>query len=161
MRRFRIWMFTLGDSSNQWLFPELRYYDTSEDRADFWATTYRAFLKRQGWPFFARLVLLSAMIQLPFTLAMWPARPYLQPWLGSIGTTALSSGISGALFGGAFLFILQRKMRIELRVELRKRGFEPCMHCGYDLRGLAAARCPECGQAPTTPPAPKPPEREK
>lgn len=147
MRRLRLWLFALGESSSLWLYPELRFYDTSEQRADFWSTTYRAFLKRRGVRFFLRLVGLSLLIQLPCTLALWPARPYLQLWLGNIGASALTSGLAGGLFGGAFLFILRRTMRGELRAALRARGFKPCMHCGYDLRGLATGRCPECGTA--------------
>src|SRR5262249_30201 len=44
--------------------------------------------------------------------------------------------------------LLWRRERIE-----RRRGMKGhCPKCGYDLQGLAAANCPECGAAPVAAP---------
>lgn len=34
----------------------------------------------------------------------------------------------------------------DLRVKLLEAGVPVCLGCGYNLRGLKAARCPECGR---------------
>jgi hypothetical protein len=39
----------------------------------------------------------------------------------------------------------RKHMRGSLRVQLIKQGVPICLKCGYDLRGLDTARCPECG----------------
>lgn len=42
--------------------------------------------------------------------------------------------------------LLWRKARTrELWKLLRERRVPICLHCGYDLRGLTEAKCPECG----------------
>ncbi len=37
------------------------------------------------------------------------------------------------------------RIRRNFRQELVRDGFPICVPCGYDLRGLAEPRCPECG----------------
>lgn len=38
-------------------------------------------------------------------------------------------------------------VRRRLRRTLRDLGYEICVNCGYDMRGLPENRCPECGEA--------------
>ena len=38
-------------------------------------------------------------------------------------------------------------MRKHLREQLIARGVPICLRCGYDVKGLAKPRCPECGEA--------------
>ena len=51
---------------------------------------------------------------------------------------------------GAALFHLRRASRDR---ERQRQGL--CVRCTYDLRGIASARCPECGQAIRRPRAPQ------
>lgn len=50
-------------------------------------------------------------------------------------------------FVNPFLFVrlVREPMRKSLRRQLAERGVPICVPCGYDLRGLADGRCPECG----------------
>jgi len=58
----------------------------------------------------------------------------------------------GAAFtvAGMWLFArwsAPREERLRRIMVILARNRRPCMHCGYQLRGLRAARCPECGAA--------------
>jgi len=39
----------------------------------------------------------------------------------------------------------RRQVTLSLRKQLNDQGIPVCMRCGYDLRALQHARCPECG----------------
>jgi len=60
------------------------------------------------------------------------------------------------LFVVLYQFLLLR-IRVHVRLEVM-RGFEGrqlpvCLKCGYDLKGLAESKCPECGARIIVPPA--------
>ena len=57
-------------------------------------------------------------------------------------------GFMWLMLAGVPLRVLaQRSTTAAFRAELRKRGFDVCMSCGYWLRGLPqeTKQCPECG----------------
>ena len=61
------------------------------------------------------------------------------------GACAFAVIVTGGIVGG--LYVVPRKqIRRELRVCLREQGIRICISCGYDLRGLSSANCPECGE---------------
>lgn len=62
----------------------------------------------------------------------------------SVPGTTLSGGIiKGLLIGGLFLAILVRVTKSYIKHLKYKPG--SCKHCGYNIRHLPKARCPECG----------------
>lgn len=65
------------------------------------------------------------------------------------GTEYVVGGVGFLLFGVAWLFVpdwlANRSIRSALRTELIRIGVPVCLRCGYDLRGQAEPRCPECG----------------
>lgn len=76
------------------------------------------------------------------TAMFWPGVAHrVRDWM-PIGVS-VAGGV--ALLGGVTLlthgFVVRRRVR--------RRGL--CPHCGYDLRGLTAAVCPECGQDAPSP----------
>lgn len=66
-------------------------------------------------------------------------------------------GLLGALSGLAFVAFRRRRLRLDVWRRLVEHGLPTCLHCGYDLTGLTAPRCPERGAAA---PAPPPPPRQ-
>ncbi len=55
------------------------------------------------------------------------------------GSAALMGG-AAILFGpGIVILMLGRRRQLLMSEEI-------CLGCGYDLRGLPEARCPECGR---------------
>lgn len=64
-------------------------------------------------------------------------------------------GIGGMV--ASVLWVTKRHGARLFREEMRKRGYEICVNCGYDLRGTVEAPCPECGAtAPHGRPSPDP-----
>ncbi len=59
------------------------------------------------------------------------------------------SGVSTAMLVWCGLCVVGWRWRWftrqKLRKELAARGIPICIRCGYDIRGLTDARCPECG----------------
>lgn len=56
-------------------------------------------------------------------------------------TSLLVMGFAG------IVYMTVGRARKNLRRMLVKRGIAVCIPCGYDLRGIEDARCPECGRA--------------
>ncbi|MCB9854113.1 MAG: hypothetical protein H6818_00390 [Phycisphaerales bacterium] len=53
------------------------------------------------------------------------------------------------IIGSSYVILRIRRRSIQrhLRRRLIASGVPICLHCGYDLRGLQDARCPECGRS--------------
>ena len=68
--------------------------------------------------------------------------PYFDPLFMLVYLLAV-----GTLFSVVSMWPLRRMVLHELRMHLIARQIPVCIACGYDLRGGAAARCPECGTA--------------
>jgi hypothetical protein len=101
----------------------------------------------KSWKMWAVMALLLA-VMLP---AGFGARRWLLPYLpGGFGLQSpVVGGIMGGLCGVLAVFVGYRvvagEIRLALRQRLRELGVRVCGRCGYDLRGLPADRCPECG----------------
>lgn len=68
--------------------------------------------------------------------------PVYEPqWGAQEKRLALVLGLMGA--GLAGVVMLKRRFGQRLATAYRRRGY--CFGCGYNLRGLEATRCPECG----------------
>jgi hypothetical protein len=79
----------------------------------------------------------SGLFAPPRTLAPPPARfPYLPVWPGFL--------LNSLLYAAPWALVLVAPRAVR-RWRRRRRGC--CMRCGYDLRGLGGAACPECGRA--------------
>jgi predicted RNA-binding Zn-ribbon protein involved in translation (DUF1610 family) len=55
--------------------------------------------------------------------------------------------MSGAMVCTAWINSTRRHMQRRLREVLCEQGIPVCVRCGYQLDGLSAPRCPECGRA--------------
>lgn len=60
-----------------------------------------------------------------------------------IGSVALSCSLYISDCIGEYF--RRARARIALFAYLRRRGHPTCVHCGYSLRGVSGAACPECG----------------
>jgi len=78
------------------------------------------------------LVPIAAMLVVSLAMFYWAKRPGMA-WLMPSSLGALHIGLLGALIPDT------------LRRLARPRPDYLCNSCGYDLRGLPAATCPECG----------------
>lgn len=69
--------------------------------------------------------------------------------------TVVLKVISIPLWAPALLLLMPTLLLLGYLRRLRRRVTDgKCLHCGYDLRGIASDRCPECGQlAPDRPAA--------
>lgn len=124
---------------------ELAKLDAPADREAMW----NAAIRRAGPWARSRLLatfLLAAplliLLRLPPTFAklVQPVAP-VPAWLLQIVFAAAVWVLSYLLF----VAVCVRSLRRAVRALLRERGIHVCMACGYDLRGGAGDRCPECG----------------
>jgi len=142
VRRFpeRVWaLIFVGNPPERQLFPTPQHFDDAIRRI------IQTGLVR-GW----RAIPFGILMGVGFSMPM-----FLLDHFGFIGarnpffTTALGAmvfGILGCLptFVVMTLF-LRRVGRKRIRRELIGIGVPVCMTCGYCLRGVESARCPECG----------------
>jgi hypothetical protein len=120
------------------LYPELKLFPDWQHRQAALSEGQRAAFKRPAlWVL--SLMAFCAGIAL-ITLSIHRGIPNgMQLPLMVVGQLTASWG---PLMG---LWVFRRTVRQSLRVQLRERGRVLCISCGYDLEGLKAERCPECG----------------
>lgn len=78
---------------------------------------------------------------------------YMVAARSSIAITPFVAGLTGGLAGAAMFLaapgiygiLAQNRIRKRLREMLSVQGLPICIHCGYDLRSIETATCPECG----------------
>ncbi len=117
------------------LIPELQLLQSAEDEKAAFAYAMRETYRRTGY-WLVYLIGIAITLGLRMCLedrgdfAWW-----LREFLLVVG------------FGGMpvfCLFAFSRRIRVFVRKELLARGIPVCQACGYALRGLVLARCPEC-----------------
>lgn len=112
------------------------YFATEQERRLATRMSFARIKKSRKWRLSGlALVLLGMTGGVAIGLIPWRVT-WLRPVIMACWIQALSLGL-GVAWQGA-------RTR-ELRKLLRERGVPICLHCGYDLRGLTEARCPECG----------------
>lgn len=118
------------------LFPELELFETKSERD-------KAFREAKGFPISWRAVpfLMSLAAGIVIVGALERRFRFLPSWLRG----ALQGLVCG--FGGVwFCWFFRREVQRNLRRQLLQKGVAVCMGCGYQLCGLTAPRCPECGE---------------
>ncbi len=78
-----------------------------------------------------------------------PLAPYL------IGCTFLAGSV---ITYQVSMMIIRAQLRSVLADTARRERLPMCLKCGYNLKGIASTRCPECGYHLSTPPGTLPPE---
>jgi hypothetical protein len=83
---------------------------------------------------------IAIVIALPL---FFVAHPIMERYFAVKVTVYVLIPMLGSLAGLSF----RKELRRSLRKQLANRGVAICVPCGYDLRGQAEPRCPECGVA--------------
>lgn len=132
-RRFRAspWV-----ERNTLFYPELRCFEDDKERRAAWRTAFRYVWSRP---------LVWACI--PLLIVVFIGVKQMLVELGA--APMIAGGICAGLFGFFVPVSAARFYRREIRRRLREQllavGIQVCVKCGYDLRGLIAGRCSECG----------------
>lgn len=98
------------------------------------------------WAFWWRVML----ILLPLLVALKLLRPALA-WMGLSGQTGpyvIALLMIVALFWPWSAWMFRSLYVRPVRMAMREAGYDLCLGCGYELRGLdgSITRCPECGE---------------
>ena len=127
---------------------EMSLLETQSERDAARWHVWRALFR--NWRYWSICVLAIAIVwptlfmALPISRALCAALRLHAPVIELAIFAALSITVTLAFaFGG--MWPLRRMVLRELRDYLGKRGILLCMTCGYNLHGLQAPRCPECG----------------
>lgn len=137
---------SLGDFYRRMVLPlrdsDMTVLETAEERAAvrWWVQDYlkqsRGFsFSNSMIPFLTNVALISYIAFLAAKLSLF------------VNIVILSMLCLCSLFSTIAFYRLSRRAALRaLRQQLLSRGFPICMHCGYDLRGIDSATCPECGE---------------
>jgi len=120
-----------------WIFPELSRAADYRDRKSLISQSMRA-IHADAW-----IILLICLILTLLWLLLGG-----RSWIASSSLllcVTVFALVPYLLASAAFWWIFRERLRRALRAELAQRGHALCARCGYDLRGLSADRCPECG----------------
>lgn len=103
------------------------------------------------------------VIAMPFGLAFVYGRPAVLDWLGLTGQTSAHTWAFAvvSLLVWPYSAWAYRTLYIKpVRRAMRDHGYDLCVGCGYELRGLGdkLERCPECGSWREAMPKPKQPQ---
>jgi len=124
--------------------PELSRYATPEERLAVLKAWNRHFFRR--WTSWLGMIV-SGIVVMAIMSPLWT-------WLIRKGLPPVAvGGICGGIVGGGSVALLQvfyrQKMLRFIRDDMNRNGLPVCRECGYDLRGIQEARCPECGRGLT------------
>ncbi len=109
----------------------------SAEAVPFWTPTWRDVARHMGWRWllFAPAVLLVAGLAAAFAFLPWHWWSWANVLVGYGKLIVTCVGLAVASVGVA----------VQSAIRVRSEPF--CIHCGYDLTGLAdGGRCPECGR---------------
>ena len=131
----------------RWFFPELRLFETVQQRKTawkdaMWALPWWLIGVCMGVTLF---IVSFALVALPSTLRQFASIP---SGLYAV-FLCLTSILSGLMLMIGTYWLFRRRIQRSLRESLISAGVPVCMRCGYCLRGLselAEPRCPECGE---------------
>lgn len=124
------------------LYPEVALFPTEaagEEACKAWG---KRFVKSwQTWATMIVIAIVLVVVLLLVSLAM-------RRWLPNLPVPIMSA-IVGSICGGGVVTLIGLLFRNACRRFLRERlieqGVPVCLPCGYDLREIKSARCPECG----------------
>lgn len=126
---------SLMDRWRLWLVPELARIDDVQERR-------RLFRYQPGrsYPPYPKRVWLMIVLLAPLGAVPAWAHQSLPSWASA--AIILPCALMPAL---ATSLIMRGYIREVVRGDLAARGIPICVKCGYDLFGLEASQCPECG----------------
>ena len=121
------------------LFPELDRLPTEKARRKAFSTAmFEVTTRWRYWALVAGIVAVSVYTQ--FSVARLGVS---MAWRGIV-RWAIVAGTVLACWG--LILSFKRTIRRTLWRALADSGVPCCQSCGYDLRGIAHGRCPECGK---------------
>ena len=128
----------------QLLYPEAKHFGA---RTEQMAAVYRA-----NGPTVVSFLVFCVLA--PLMLGNW-FEALAKRWLpisGPMADFVAASTLVMLLLGSTvgMLLLTRRRARRRMWGELAVAGMSICAGCGYDLRGAADERCPECGSTPAT-----------
>lgn len=119
-------------------FPELRLFTSAADRER--AYRYAA----QGCNTWRFVIIAIGLVPLMIVLIV-SVRFLLTGRVPHLVVDWAVPAMSGALVCAAWINSTRRHVQRRLREALCEAGIPVCIRCGYQLAGLSAPRCPECG----------------
>ncbi len=118
-------------------YPELGSFPSREAARAAWRRAMRS-VYRSGW-FWLGILAMSGVLSV-LAVVVYRAVPQAR----TFGPAVVGGIVGAATVVGGFRGF-HRRIHRTLRQELISMGIPICLHCGYDLRGQAEARCSECG----------------
>jgi len=123
-------------------FPELGRIEVPAERRAVWMTAYKSVLKSPAYWLIACGT--HAGVQVAFNvLVSCYARSH--GWYGPVTAYALPA-LYATLATILIVWLVRRRITLNLREELNRRGRRTCVPCGYNLTGNVSGRFPECGR---------------
>ncbi len=128
----------VGPFARSW--PELARVDAS-DRRKLYRAAFRPVLR--SWRYWGIALALQAVAQVAFRMAGAELAYWLPDYAREI--RFLAPAVGAGIAGGVTVWLVQQRIKHNLRLLLNKRGLPTCVPCGYDLTGNVSGACPECG----------------
>lgn len=122
---------------HRWLFPELKYYASEEERKLAMKAALSRCVNTYIWYWILFACIFVLMLQAQRIITAYYGSHFLTP--------ALVGGVYAFIGSSTGVWISRHRIRTYLRKDLWESGHLVCVGCGYDLRGQLDARCPECG----------------
>ncbi len=137
LTRFARW----GDRLLLRRLPEFHLFASEADRVRAIAELDREVNRTRA---FARLVAWVVVIGIILAnLSLWFV-PAISPW-GFDGQGWMAASIVAFACTAIIIWGWRRSVVRHIRAKLIEMGVPVCRQCGYEMRGLVEARCPECG----------------
>lgn len=122
-------------------FPDLKRVDAKADRRELWRTAYNPVLKSVAYWLIA--IVAQILGQAVFRFVTWQCAPFIGAY--AVWLRLLAPGIGAMVAGVLTLWLVRRRITLNVRQQLMERGLPTCLACGYDLTGNVSGACSECG----------------